>query len=338
MENPPARVLIIDTAWLGDVIFSTSLIAAVSRTWPQAAVHVLVAPRGEPVLSGNPQIKRLWVYDKHGIQKSAASLWTLGRELAAEKFDVVLNAHPSFRSRILTALTRAPIRIGYRGFLDHICLTHRVRNDLAVEPDHAARRLALLKAIVPQAESAPIFVSILSEAKQWADNLLSEHKIEQRTLLALIVGSAWETKRWPMDHFALLAQRWIAEKKGSVIAVGGNAEAELIQGLCKQASGVIPLVNEPIPHVAALLARSTAVVGNDTGISFLGVAAGAPKVIVLFGCTQVDYHFPAPHQAITAGVPCCLPRTGHGAHRCRWGNKPWCMGQISGERVWSEIM
>jgi lipopolysaccharide heptosyltransferase II len=337
MENAPARVLIIDTAWLGDVIFSTSLIAAVARIWPQAELHALVAPRGEPILRGNPQIKRLWIYDKHHTQKSAACLWKLGRELAKEKYDVVLNAHPSFRSRVLTALTRAPVRIGYAGFLDRICFTHRVKNDLAVEPDHAARRLALLKALVPQAANAPLFVPILPDAKEWVEKFLTEHKIGQHPLLVLVVGSAWETKRWPADHFASLAQRWIAEKHGNVIAIGGNAEAELIRNLRSQSNEIVPLLNEPIPHVAALLSRSTAVVGNDTGVSFLGIAASAPKVIVLFGCTQVDYTFPAPHQAVTAGVPCCLPRTGHGAHRCRWGDKPWCMQQITVERVWNAL-
>ncbi|MCX6600269.1 MAG: glycosyltransferase family 9 protein [bacterium] len=337
MENAPARILIIDTAWLGDVIFSTSLIGAAHGVWPRAELHVLVAPRGEAILRGHPLIHRLWVYYKHGSQKSARSLWKLGRELAKAKFDVVLNAHPSLRSRLLAWLTRAPVRVGYSGFLSALCHTHRVPNDLAVEPDHAARRLALLRALVPQAKSAPLCVAVQSDASAWAQQFLVDHAAGQRPVLALVIGSAWETKRWPVENYAALARRWITEKSGCVVVIGGKAEAALISRLCAQTSGAIPLVDEPIPHVAALLSRSTAVVGNDTGVSFLGIAAGAPKVVVLFGCTQVDYTFLLPHSAIQAGVPCCLPRTGHGAHCCRWGGVPWCMGQITVERVWSEI-
>jgi lipopolysaccharide heptosyltransferase II len=336
MENAPARILIIDTAWLGDVIFSTSLIGSVSATWPRSELHVLVAPRGEAILQGHPLVHRLWVYDKHGAQKSAGSLWKLGRELARVKFDVVLNAHPSLRSRLLTWLTRAPARVGYSGFLSAFCHTHRVPNDLAVEPDHAARRLALLRALMPQAKSAPLQVTIQDEARAWAEQFLL-NRSGNRPVLALVIGSAWETKRWPVENYAALARRWITEKSGCVVVVGGKAEADLIQSLCTHVSGAIPLADEPIPHVAALLSRSTAVVGNDTGVSFLGIAAGAPKVVVLFGCTQVDYTFLPPHSAIQAGVPCCLPRTGHGAHRCRWGDVPWCMGQITVEKVWQEI-
>jgi len=336
MEDPPARVLIIDTAWLGDVIFTTSLIGAAAAVWPRAELHVLVAPRGEAVLRGHPQVHKLRVFDKRGTQRSLAGLFRLGHELRETKFDVVLNAHPSFRSRVLAWLTRAPLRAGYEGFLSSICHTHVVPNDLAVEPDHAKRRMALLRALVPEAMAAPLRVALQSDAVQWAGKFFADHKIAQ-PLLALVVGSAWGTKRWPIQNYISLAQLWIKEKGGSVVAISGEAEKELIQRLCAQANGVTPLVNEPIPHVAALLARTSVVVGNDTGVSFLGIAAGAPKVTVLYGCTQVDYSFPPPHSAIHAGVPCCLPRTGHGSHRCRWSDGPWCMGQITVERVWSEI-
>jgi heptosyltransferase-2 len=338
MENAPARVLIIDTAWLGDVILTTSLIGATAAVWPRAELHVLVAPRGEVVLRGHPQVHRLWVFDKRGTQKSVAGLFRLGRELKETRFDVVLNAHPSFRSRLLAWLSRAPMRVGYEGFLSSLCHTHLVPNDLAVEPDHAMRRLALLRALVPEAKSAPLHVALQAEAVSRTERFLVDHGIAGKPLLALVVGSAWETKRWPIESYTSLAQRWIRENDGSVVAVGGEEETELVERLCDQAPGAIHFLNEPIPQVAALLARSSVVVGNDTGVSFLGIAAGAPKVIVLFGCTQVDYAFPPPHSAIQAGVPCCLPRTGHGSHRCRWGDLPWCMGQITVKRVWQEIL
>jgi heptosyltransferase-2 len=336
MENAPARLLIIDTAWLGDVIFSTSLIGAVHEVWPQAALHALVAPRGEAILQGHPLVHKLWAYDKHGAQKSVRSLWRLGRELAEAKFDVVLNAHPSLRSRLLARLTRAPVRVGYKGFLSGFCHTHRVPNDLAVEPDHAARRLALLRALIPDAKSAPLHVAVQPQAAAWAERFLANHS-GNGPLLVLVVGSAWETKRWPIGNYAALARKWISERNGCVVVIGGKAETDLIEQLCSEIAGATPLISEPIPHVAALLARATVVVGNDTGVSFLGIAAGARKVIVLFGCTQVDYDFPPPHSAVQAGVPCCLPRTGHGSHRCRWSKLPWCMGQITVERVWSEM-
>ena len=93
------RILIIDTAWLGDVIFTTSLLGSAHQLWPQALVDVLVAPRGQDLLAGHPLINKLWVFDKYGSQKSFFNLQKLGEILRAEKYDLVLNAHPSLRSR-----------------------------------------------------------------------------------------------------------------------------------------------------------------------------------------------------------------------------------------------
>jgi len=337
MENPPTRILIIDTAWLGDVVFTTSLLGAVRKAWPKAELHALVAPRGESILRNHPYLNRLWVFDKHGSDRSAASLWRLASKLRAAGFECVLNAHPSFRSRLLTFLTHAPVRVGYRGFGDGIFLTYRVQNDLAVEPDHVKRRIALLKALVPEAEPAPLLVEVSPEEIKWSERFIKENKGNDKPLLALIPGSAWETKRWPSQYFAELAAKWIIERDGFVVVIGGSREQKIISEISARSPRILPFINQPIPRVAALLSRCNVVVGNDTGVSFLAVAAGAQRVLILYGCTQVDYALPSPHQAITAGVPCCLPRTGHGAHRCRWSDQPWCMQQISVDRVWNLI-
>ena len=113
LENTPARVLIIDTAWLGDVIFTTSLLGTVKNLWPASEVHVLTAPRGEPILRGHPQITRLWILDKRGAHRGLLGTTKIASALRLMHFDLILNAHPSFRSRVLTRLIGAPVRVGY---------------------------------------------------------------------------------------------------------------------------------------------------------------------------------------------------------------------------------
>ncbi len=145
LENTPARILIIDTAWLGDVIFTTSLLGSLKNLWPESELHVLTAPRGEPILRGHPHISKLWILDKRGAHRGLFGTLKIAAELRKAKFDLILNAHPSFRSRVLTALIGAPVRVGYEGFAARWCFTDVVPNDLAVEPDHVRRRLALLR-------------------------------------------------------------------------------------------------------------------------------------------------------------------------------------------------
>jgi heptosyltransferase-2 len=338
MENSPAKVLIFDTAWLGDVIFTTSLIGSVRQIWPDTELHVLVAKRAEMLVRHHPLIDRVWVYDKNGSEKSFGRLLKLTGQLRAESYDIVLNAHPSFRSRLISYLSGARVRVGYYGFGSSLAFTHRVRNSLDIQPDHAARRVDLLRALEPTAASAPLRVGLMEESQRLAKAFIGKLDADRAPLLALIPGSARFTKMWPSEGFIDVAKRWIHETGGHVLAIGGESERGIIEQICENSGAQChPVVNMPLDDAAALLAECKCAVGNDTGVSFLAIAAGCPQVLVLYGCTQVNYSFPLPHKAIAAGVPCCLPPTGHGRSKCKWGEAPWCMRQISPERVWREI-
>jgi ADP-heptose:LPS heptosyltransferase len=97
-------------------------------------------------------------------------------------------------------------------------------------------------------------------------------------LLAVHAGAGARAKRWAHEGFVEIARRWRADG-GAVIEVVGPADADVTP---------IPdarrAVDWPLPDLLALLARVTVYVGNDTGVSHLAGAAGAPGVVV-FGPT-----------------------------------------------------
>ena len=170
MENSPTRVLIIDTAWLGDVLFTTSLIGAVHETWPQTEIHLVTAPRGRELVLFHPELASIRIFDKHGNEGGLTALKKLASDLNASKFDIVLCAHPSMRSRLLCSMLEAPIRIGHPGFLATRAFTKVVYNDLSVEPDHVERRLNLLRAIVPVHHTPPLKFGVSPYEKVRADH------------------------------------------------------------------------------------------------------------------------------------------------------------------------
>lgn len=337
MENSPTRVLIIDTAWLGDVLFTTSLIGAVHETWPQAEIHLVTAPRGRELVLFHPELTNIRIFDKHGKEGGLTALKKLASELNASKFDIVLCAHPSMRSRLLCSMLEAPIRVGHPGLLASRAFTDIVHNDLAVEPDHVERRLGLLRAIVPVRHTPPLKVGVSPDEKLWAEQRFSECGANSATTLALIPGSARKTKQWDPANFVKLAGHWLKKNPGGKVLVFlGPNEALLKPVFEGMRDERIIVVEESLRKCAALLSNCSVAVGNDTGVSFLAIAAGCEKVIVLYGCTQVNYTFPLPHKAVSAGVPCCLPRTGHGEKKCKWTDgPPWCMNQITVERIFN---
>lgn len=331
MENTPARVLIIDTAWVGDVVFTTALLKAAKALWPEATFTLLVAPRAAGIVRGHPMLDELIVYDKAGSEKRIGAFLKLGRRLRSGKFDLVLCAHPSLRSALLTKLSRSPVRVGYEAWWASSCFTHTCMNDLSVEPFHVERRLNLLRALDIPVEDPGVHIPISNEKGAVADHFLEN---DSAPFLGLIPGSAWATKRWPAEKFRALAESAQEKLKARCIIFVGKQDAGLAGVIARELHPKpIIVAGKPLEEVAALLSRCHWVVGNDTGISYLAIATGSPAVRVLYGSTQVNFRFLSPHAAITAGVPCCCPSSGHGKKTCDWGNPPVCMNSIEPEDV-----
>ncbi|MFH1010615.1 MAG: glycosyltransferase family 9 protein [bacterium] len=338
MENAPTRLLLIDTAWVGDVVFTTALVEAAKCLWPEASLTILVSPRAEGIVRSHPHIREVIVYDKAKSERGLAALFTLGRGLRERKFDLVLCAHPSFRSAWLAKLSAAPVRVGYKSPWAPFCFTHTCANDLALEPFHVERRLNLLRAAGFSIEDPGIHVAISSEAQEFAARFLEGAKVSS-PLLGLVPGSAWATKRWPAKKFRELAAAAGKRLQAQCLIFAGKEAGvhirEIVEGVEPEP---ILVLGQPLEHVAALLSKCHWVVGNDTGLSYLAIAVGGPAVRVLYGSTQVNFRFRAPHQAIVAGVPCCCRRTGHGKRKCSWGDPPVCMDAIEPERVLVSLM
>ena len=72
--NSNPKILIIQTAYLGDVILTTPVVQNVKKFLPQAEIDFLCIPQTEAVLKNNPDIRLLIIYDKRTGEKSASCL------------------------------------------------------------------------------------------------------------------------------------------------------------------------------------------------------------------------------------------------------------------------
>ena len=69
------RILIIQTAFLGDVILATPLISELNRLFPNADIDFLVKKGNEALLNNNPKLSCVFTFDKaKGKFKSMRSL------------------------------------------------------------------------------------------------------------------------------------------------------------------------------------------------------------------------------------------------------------------------
>jgi ADP-heptose:LPS heptosyltransferase len=116
-----------------------------------------------------------------------------------------------------------------------------------------------------------------------AADFLQQQERSAGPLVAVHPGSGSPAKTWPREHLIEALETLRDEVRPFFLHIAGPAEEAVPDGLSPLPHAVIR--NTPLPFVAAVLARCDLFIGNDSGISHLAAAAGAPTAAV-FGPTD----------------------------------------------------
>jgi len=335
-----SRVLVIQTAFLGDVVLTTPLFRALSDKPECAEVTALVTPTGARIL-GRPDklvagLSEVVVYDKRGAQQGLSRFFDMARTLRDKRFDIIISPHRSHRSAALARLTRAPIRIGFDENALPFIWTHRIERRRDIHD--VERSLALLDPLggVPGDYKPNPEVAVTPEGQNGAEKLAGDF-LEAPLRIGIAPGSVWGTKRWPPEKFAAVIDALARDRAACFALVGGPKDAE-VSATVKRLShaDVIDLAGKTtIEEMAALLARLDLFITNDTGPMHVAAALDVP-VVAIFGATTPEMGF-APYtdksRIVESSLPLeCRPCSPHGPKKCPEGHFR-CMNDITPEAV-----
>src|SRR2546423_5386012 len=102
------RVLVVQPAFIGDVVFTSALVEALAERF--AEVDVCVTPRARDVALAMPRAARAQVFDKRGADKGIGGLLRAARRLRDRGYDLAGPAHPRPPHPPAGALPRHPPR------------------------------------------------------------------------------------------------------------------------------------------------------------------------------------------------------------------------------------
>jgi len=332
----PRSLLVLQTAFPGDVILTLPLVQLLHDRLPGAQITVVTTPAAAPLLEGHPAVTRALPYDKRGIDAGIRGLVRMAARLRALRCDAALIPHRSLRSALVAAMARIPVRIGFDRSAGRVLLTHRVRY---VPSDHEiARNLALARGLGIDAGGVllPRLYPSAADARSVDAFLRRYSPVPDGERIAVAPGSVWATKRWPAEKYgALIGQ--LAERGLHAVLVGGAEDRELCTRIAHMAPGAAAADAAgrfSLAGSAALIARCRALVANDSAPVHIASAMGVP-VVAVFGPTLPSFGFaPAGPGGVvveTAGLA-CRPCSIHGGNRCPTGTFD-CMGRIAVERV-----
>ena len=324
--------LVVQTSFLGDVVLTTGLIAELAKRGP---VDVVTTPDGGTVLSNNPGIDNIIVYDRRKRDRGVAGFLRMVSRLRETRYESAYLAQGSMRSALLVASSGIRQRIGFTTSEGKQLYTQRV---LYRADRHHAERLWWLS--MSECADAPERSQIMprlypAPADIAAADAITEAQLSNpgRPLVALAPGSAWGTKRWPF--YPELAVK-IAENANVVVvggpddsAVGDTIVAQLRSGTGANAAGKLGFLAS-----AALIGKAAALVSNDSAPQHFASAMNTPTICI-FGPTVPGFGFgPLADGSRVAGLDslACRPCDHHGPPRCPLGH--WrCMREVSSADV-----
>ena len=321
------KILLIRLRLIGDVVFTTPLIGALKRTYPNAHLSYLVERDAAPVVAGNPHVDDLIVIGKSRGWRRVRDDARLAMRLRRERFDLVLDLHGGPRSALLTFATGAPRRIGYDIKGRRGLYTHRVHRPSGLHPRHSVvNQWDLLTAIdawpepLPDPARDPVFMPANPAATRQTDARLATAGVTPAdTLIVVHVSAGNPFRRWPEGAFVDLVTALAARTADRRIVLSSGpsdraAAARIAQAARQQlgsaaAHRIVDCGELNLVELRAVIARSRLFVCGDTGPLHIAATTATP-IVGLYGPTLAERSAPwrDPHLATASlfveGLPC----------------------------------
>lgn len=304
------KFLIIQTAFVGDVILATSLVESLHQKNPAFEIDLLIKKSNETLLQNNPKINRILIFDKSNKLKS---LFELIKKVRSERYDVIINLHRFTSSGIISFFSGATQKFGFSNNPFSFCYTNSVPHEVSNGKHEVERNLQLISSLGEFSIMKPkLYLSSTDE-----DNVL-RYKI--RTYVCLAPASVWFTKQMPEIKWIELIQ--IIKNSGfHIYLLGGVGDYDLCERIKERSE------NELIENLAGKLSllESAALMRdakwnfvNDSGPLHLASSVNA-RVIAFFCSTSPDFGF-GPlsdvSQIIEVKNLACKPCGLHGHKQC----------------------
>jgi len=275
----PRRVLIIKPSAIGDIVHALPVLPRLKKRWPDAKISWMVNAAFSDLVRNHPLVDEVILFERKRYARGwynpavFAEMLTFTRDLQRREFDIAIDLQGLFRSAWITLASGAKLRVGFSNAREGAPLFYNQLVDCSWENDHAVERYLKIATALGCDPADPVeFVLAVDEVdREYVRGLIPQNL----RYAVLCPGANWETKRWPAEHFAELAQQ-LEQKHGlkSVVA-GSAADAKLAE----QIGAAFNLAGKTnLRQIVALMERAELVVANDTGPMHIAAALGRPLV------------------------------------------------------------
>jgi len=291
------RILVIQTAFLGDIVLLTSFLKKLREIHPQADIALLTTQIGKEILTPNSWSIQLLSYDKRGKESGVAGFLRKAKELRSFHPTLVFCLHRSLRSSLLAKLSGSGKIYGFSEAVGAVFYTKKIsRKIYEYEAEKNYALLSLEPGGVARSEELFPELSFTKNDEKEAAELLGN--IAEKKFIAISPSSVWATKRWPAKYFAEAANAIWKEYSLVPVFIGANTKedlecAELASEKFQEFSGIKPLNltgKTKLGVLKAVLSKARIALANDSAPLHMAIAVRTP-VVAIFGPTTKSLGF-----------------------------------------------
>lgn len=274
------RILIIQTAFIGDVILATPVISALREKYPKAHITFLVRRGNEGLLANNPHLNEILIWDKR--KSKYLNLLKMATAIRRKRFDAVYNLHRFGSSGFLTWASGAKIRTGFNKNPFSFGYTAQKPHTIGDGTHEIQRNLSLLED-QPELRRPQVFPS---EKDQQA----VVHYLVPK-FVCIAPASVWFTKQYTSEGWTDLCNHIPRDTRIYLIGAPGDvAFCETIQSASSHPDITILAGKLSLLQSAALMKNACMNYLNDSAPLHLASAVNAP-VRAVFCSTVPDFGF-----------------------------------------------
>lgn len=321
------KILVIQTAFIGDAVLATSVLEKLHRFYPQAQIDLLVRKGNETLFTGHPFLHKVLVWNKK--QSKLKNLLSIALFARKEKYDIAVNLHRFASSGLVMFLSGAKQRIGFDKNPFSFCYTRKIKHEIGNGKHETERNNELIASITDSHKELP-------KLYPQALDIEAVKAYTDISYICIAPSSVWFTKQYPahkwVDFIKLLPARC------KVYLLGAASDAILCNQIIKecQSDSVTNLAGKlPFLQTAALMKGALMNYVNDSAPMHIASAVNAP-VSVVFCSTIPAFGFgPLSDKSFiieTTEKLDCRPCGLHGHKTCPRGHFK-CAETISAEQL-----
>lgn len=307
------KILIIQTAFIGDVILATAVAKKLAVSLPECRIHFLVRKGNEPLVK-LPFVEKTMSWDKK--HRKHANLLRLIRMVRKERYDRIVNLHRFISSGLITAFSLANQTYGFDKNPMSRLFDHRIKHQIGNGLHEVERNQKLIRTFTDAEATRPVLIppdEAVKAVRPYID----------KKYICIAPASVWYTKQFPEAKWTEFIQQLPGDLNIYMIgAPEDRVMADSIQKKCK-AKAILNLCGAlSLPESAALMQHAVMNYVNDSAPLHLAGAVNAP-VRAVFCSTVPDFGFgPLSDNSrvfeIQRTLP-CRPCNLHGKKECPIG-------------------